>query len=184
MSEVQLKNLSKRHDAIMEWLLANPERSLLECARTFVVTQAWLSCIIHSDIFQARYQKMLGEYQDGRIMPLRDKLIGVVNKAIDNVAQAVETSADGEFNLDVADRLLNRLGYGTKVAQAPGGLTINNVQMVSAATPEEIAAARMRFRQSQQELPVIEVEATAQPRESVPLVCVPVIEPPKVANGH
>lgn len=142
----------------MEWLLSNPERSMLECARTFQVTQAWLSCIVHSDIFQARYQKMLGEHFDTRVVPLRDKMVGLAHKTLDNLAVAVEASADPEMNLDIATKMLNGLGYGSKAPA--GGVTVHgNVQVVSAATPEEIQAARARYRQAQVQLPAIEGQA-------------------------
>ena len=49
---VQIKKLGWWHTAIMEWMLANPDKTLRECAENFDVTQPWLSSVINSDLFQ------------------------------------------------------------------------------------------------------------------------------------
>lgn len=152
MALPQIKTLKPKHDAIMDWLIANPQAKLGECAAAFGVTQAWLSCIINSDIFQARYQKILGEYRDERILPLRDKLIGIAHQAVDQLAAHMATEKVGpDFALKVSDTILNRLGYGTKAA---AGVTINNVAVVApqGISREEIEAARERYRMAQAKL--------------------------------
>lgn len=147
---VQLKNLAPRHEEIVNWLLTNPEKSLLECARTYHVTQAWLSCIVHSDIFQARYQKLLGQDRDVRILPLREKILGLANAAVDSLTTQ-QPFMDPEMNLDLAGKMLKAAGYG---APKPAGFTVNaqNVAFVSAVSAEDLEQARQNHREFQRRL--------------------------------
>lgn len=146
---VQLKRMSVRHDAIAEFLIANPNMRMGAVAAAFGVSPAWLSTIIHSDIFQEYYKRVKGEFIDTRILPLRDKLMGIVDTAVDRLAEQAQV-ADTKTTLDIADRILGRLGYGTK-PQGPTTIVQNNVVM-SSLTPQELADARSRYRAMQQAL--------------------------------
>lgn len=168
---VQLKKLSPKHDAIMEWLLLNPERSFKECAGTFGVTQAWLSCIVHSDIFQARYQKLMGQNRDDRVMPLRQKMLGLAHASIDKLTEIQAVHADPDFQLDLATKMVKGLGFG---APTPASLTVtNNIGFVSSVSPEELLAAREVYRKFQQRLAI-----DASPEAQLPAP--PAIEEPPV----
>lgn len=158
----QIKTLSPRHDAIMEWLVANPEKKLGECAKAFGVSQSWLSCIIHSDIFQAGYKKMLGEYHDTRIIPLRDKVIGIAHVALDRLAEQAP-AAPLEQSLDIANGMLKAAGFGSPNVRVnmPNGIAV-----ISAVTPEDLQRARDAYRNAQRltnEKQVIDVPALAAP---------------------
>lgn len=143
---VQIKRMSVRHDAIAEFLLANPNMKMSAVAAHFGVTQAWLSVVIHSDIFQEYYRKMKGEFIDTRVMPLREKLLGIAEAAVDRLAEQVQTT-DSKTTLDIADKILGRMGYGAK-PQGPATVIQNNV-VVSSLSPEEMNAARERYRAMQ-----------------------------------
>lgn len=154
MAQTQLKTLSPRHDAIAEWLIANPDKHLYECALAFGVTQPWLSVILHSDIFQVYYRKMRGDHVDLRITPLRDKLLGVANRAVEKLADKVEAMNTREL-VDVAELTLNKLGYGQKATVsvvAPGG----QVAVFQSASPEDVAKARENYRRYQAGLTGVE----------------------------
>lgn len=143
----EIQRLSHRHEAIMEWLIANPEKRLGECALVFGVSQAWLSTIIHSGVFRDRYQALIGEHIDDRVMPIRDQLTGVAVSAIEKLGRAVDASIDPDFILSVADKTLHRLGYApSKAPSAPGtsNTQVNNFYSVS---KEELEAARARRRE-------------------------------------
>lgn len=129
----------------MQWLIAHPEKKLSECAAAFQVSQSWLSCIIHSDIFQAAYKKLIGEYQDTRILPLRDKVVGIAHVALDRLAEQAP-AAPLEQALDIANGMLKAAGFGSPSVKVnmPGG-----VALISAATPEDLERARQRYRDAQ-----------------------------------
>ena len=139
-----LQKLSVKHDAIMQWLIANPQLSLSTCALQFNITQAWLSTIIHSDIFQSKYKELLQGQYDERILPLRDKLVGVTARALDRVSEKLDTCEDAELLLDVANKGLKALGFGS----GPKVAIQNNFGAPptrSAVTPGELASARQAY---------------------------------------
>ena len=143
----EIKRLSIRHEAIMEWLIANPSAKLAECARSFGVSQPWLSCIIHSDAFKGRYQELIGENIDQRVMPLRNQLTGVAATAIQKLGTAVEASSDPDFLLATVDKTLHRLGYAPQSAQPAAAGTLNQTQInFYSASKEDLERARERRR--------------------------------------
>lgn len=132
--------LSTTHEAVMNWLLQNPERSLRECADTFGYTQAWLSRLIHSDIFQAR----LRERQDAVFLHVAQdipaKLRGLADIAIEKVSEMIAETESPELAVDVFDKVMHRLGYApASTRNSPPAPTQTNVFVVS---PADLASAR------------------------------------------
>ena len=132
MSGDTLLRLSHCHEAVMNWMLLNPDRSLRECADHFGYTQSWLSTLIHSDIFQAK----LAERQEGIRARIADsiprKLRMAADIGVEKLATHLEKSEDPDFILDATDKLLHRLGYaparsaGAPIAQQGSGNVQNN----------------------------------------------------------
>ena len=54
----RIKKLSNWHEALSDWLIANPGRPLREAAFHFEVTQGWLSSVMNSDLFKAYHEKL------------------------------------------------------------------------------------------------------------------------------
>lgn len=141
----QIQKLNHRHDAIAEWLIANPDKTLGECAATFGYTQSWLSIIVNSDAFRAVYEAKLGEYHDERIVPLRDKVHGIANRAVEKLGVSLDAATDPDFILDVADKMLNRLGYGAKASGGQTNIMQNNLTVIHSVDSEALARARERL---------------------------------------
>ncbi len=116
-----IARLSHRHDQIINWLLLNPHRPLRDCAAHFNYTQAWLSSLIHSDIFQAKLKERQGEVFVAVANDIPAKLRGLADIAIEKVTRMVEESEDPDLALDVFDKTLHRLGYAPQKAAAPAG---------------------------------------------------------------
>lgn len=139
----------------MKWLIANPDKSLGECAAAHGYTQSWLSIVIHSDAFQAQLRELQDKsYTDVR-MDVKAKITGIAHLALDKLAEQLPVSADPKFTLDVADKTLRALGYG---APARGQPTINVQVNNNQVTPAELAEAR---RLASQRGVVIEQEPLA-----------------------
>lgn len=140
----QVMGLSHTHEAVMNWMLMNPDRSLRECADHFGYTQSWLSTLIHSDIFQAR----LAERQEGIRVRIADsipmKMRMAVDVGLEKLATKLEQTEDPEFILDATDKLLHRLGYAParSAAPAPGQGGTGNVQNNFFVSATDLAAAR------------------------------------------
>lgn len=143
MAEVQLKKMGITHEAVMDWLLLNPEKTQGQCAEYFGITEQWLSVVVNSDCFQARLRerRML---MDHRVTDITEgRLKGVIQKGLERLEQMVETVPDPRFVLDTTDKMLARLGYGPKSGPAVVNNTQNNTYVIS---KDVLARARNEIR--------------------------------------
>lgn len=168
-----ISRLSHTHEQILNWLLVNPERSQRECADHFGYTQAWLSRLIHSDLFQAK----LRERQEAVFLHVAQdipaKLRGLADIAIERVTELVSNTEDPGVLVDVFDKTLNRLGYAPASARnpLPANVIQNNVVLVS---PDDLASARgvvlsgATLENPSPQLTVGEVQPVPSPRIETP----------------
>jgi hypothetical protein len=144
MAQVQLQKLSPKHEAIMNWILENPEKPRRECAAFFGVTETWLSIIINSHCFQARLHERQEVIFSVVASDIPTKLRGVASLALDRVGEALPVS-NAEFALDVMDKTLKNLGFtpSHKPGQppAPGGMHFERAN-VFVASSEQLEDAR------------------------------------------
>jgi hypothetical protein len=123
-SKPDLQTMKVKHQAIAQYLIANPTHSQKVVARHFEISEAWLSIVVNSDCFKEYIAQQDAEFRHEVLIPLREKLIGVASRAVERLGEAVEVGAP-DFILDVADKTLHRLGYapnkGPEVAVPPGG---------------------------------------------------------------
>src|SRR5262245_15896725 len=110
-------------------MLAHPEQSLAQVAVHFGYTQPWLSCVIHSDIFQAA----LAEKQDiifhHTVMPIRKKMEMVAHAALDKIMERLPHESEITPLTKTAEAVLERLGFSSKT---PSGNV--NVHVAPGAT--------------------------------------------------
>lgn len=143
----ELKNVSHTHEAIMNWMLVNPEQPLRMCAAHFGYSQAWLSSLIHSDLFQARLKEKQDAIMSNIAGDITSKLKVTADLALDRINTQLEISSDPRFNLEAAKLALTHLGFGAKNLAAPGA--IGNAQNVQqnfyVASPADLVAARGRI---------------------------------------
>jgi len=137
MAENQIDKMRIKHEQILHWLLVNPDRTQNECAEVFGVTPAWLSVVVNSDVFQARWRQLRQMLDANATQVIEAKALGVVAKGLDRLDSLVEYSADPNFVLSTTDKLLGRLGYGGK-----GVVVQNNTQNNFGVTQAELAEAR------------------------------------------
>lgn len=149
MAENQIQRISHKHSMIMNWMVLNPDKPLRECAEHFGVTQAWLSTVIHSDVFQAEFQEKLKNIHNHCAQSIPEKLRVVTDIALDKLATKVAESEDPEFILDAADKALHRMGYAPASARngfgAGQGVQVNQ-QNVFMLSQEDLDAARNVMR--------------------------------------
>jgi hypothetical protein len=149
VAAVQLQNVRLRHQAIADWLIANPDRSQGECAAAFGITQAWLSVVVNSDIFRDYLQTRLNEVSTPVMFTLREKLMGVAHRAVEKLGSAVDASSDPEFLLAAADKTLHRLGYAPTRGPEPAVQNVANQQNnFYVVDRETLDGARRRYLQA------------------------------------
>jgi len=113
--------LNYSHEAIIDWMLSNPEQNQGECAKALGYTQAWLSTIIHSDAFRAEYQRRRSQLNEMIAGGIQTKMAEVSKKALDKLDSYLdEAETDPRLVLDIADKTLHRQGY----APNKGGVAI------------------------------------------------------------
>lgn len=126
----QVQNLTVRHQAIMDLMIQNPMMKLGEIAQHFKMTQAWMSCVIHSDIFQAMLAEKMGVVFNETVLPIKEKLAVVANIALDKMINTLPAETDLRVLNTVAESTLDRLGFGAPKAPAVQiNNTENNVQV-------------------------------------------------------
>lgn len=147
MAATQLRRLSIRHEEILAWIIANPTRTLGECAAFFNVTQSWLSIVVNSDIFQAMRRKHMGVLMSDTVLDTRERIMGLTNLTLRKLEDKVlADDLDGSELINLGDKMLGRLGYGGSATQAP---TTTNVMLnvVPIEELERIVAEQGKFTQ-------------------------------------
>lgn len=150
-NNVQIQTLSIRHEAILDYLLANPNYKLGSVAAYFQVSQAWLSVIIHSDAFQAKLKERTEEIFSTTVMPLRSKILGIAHVGVEKLGETLEHSSaltDKDFIVSTTDMLLKNLGFTPKGGPSAASLSAPGVQnnFFFQADKEDLEAARARMR--------------------------------------
>lgn len=151
---IQVKNVSWRHEAIIDWLLANPDVKNLHvlCAQ-MNVSRSWLSIVMNSDAFKAEYIRRRDEYNQLHAGAVQQKLYRASELALDRLIESLAgDEVDPRLALDAVDKTTNRLGFGPQKGNAPVVQVQGDVKM-HVVDSSLLASAREKMRQ------VIDVEA-------------------------
>jgi hypothetical protein len=141
-SHVQKLNFG--HDAIIDWLLANPDKNQGDCASAFNYTQAWLSRIVNSDLFQVEYQRRLAEKRDRLDGELALDIRRVARKSIQAVERRLDSGACSDaFLMKSMDHTLAVLGYTQEQGNVPAAGPVSPTVQVN-IIQEDINRARER----------------------------------------
>lgn len=157
MANKQIKKVNWWHEAIIDWMLENPDKKLSACAEYFDKSVSWISVIIHSAAFEdiLTQRKMMHAHMVS--LTLTEKLEGVAHTSVDlleeQLAKAVEeeTMSIGCAR-DTTEMAFKMLGYNPRNAgmkiQMGAGSQVN----VGQATPEALARARGALENQQKGL--------------------------------
>lgn len=140
----QIASITPKHDAIMTFLVANPDMKRGDIARHFGVSPSWLSVIVNSDIFQAKLKERQDEFFSTSLAPIREKLDTLAHLAIDTMIERVEVENNTSEVREMAKMALDRLGFspGVGTPQSPGPAGIQN-NFYLGVSPELLTEARM-----------------------------------------
>lgn len=141
----EIATITHKHNAIMDFMLANPAMKLGDVAAQFNCSQPWLSCIIHSNAFQARLADKQDAMFDALKFTLTDRMTAVAHDALSIVHTGLLASPNPDKALAVADTVLHRLGYAPQRAAAVEPVQVVNNFVVNAA---DLAVARASIIQA------------------------------------
>lgn len=176
-----IQKVSIKHEAILNHLLENPTQSLREVAGSFGISQAWLSCIIHSDAFQAKLRERQDTvFHHTVVATIKDKAALVAHATLDKLAEQIPFINDAKQLTETADKILGRLGYGGSNASAGVTVNVNNNQLhVDRALLEEARERIGRSRQQVREL----TTAESSPVDKAPSISYSTKSLPSSAEG-
>lgn len=125
---VQLQKLSPKHENILNYIIANPLVSYGEVAGYFGVTPSWLSTIVHSDVFQDLLKRRQDEvFGTAIVQDLKTKLTAAADMSLERYLEKIPTM-DADQIITSTDKLLGKLGFGSKPYGPSGGVVNNYVQ--------------------------------------------------------
>lgn len=129
MASTQLKTLKPKHEAIVDYILANPDTTVTALAGAFSVSVPWMSIIMHSEVFKECLAKKSQEVFDQVVIPTRAKMTSVADAAYQKLNERIPFIEDPKTLLDIADKTAHRLGYAPTRGPVPAeGNTVNNYQ--------------------------------------------------------
>jgi hypothetical protein len=109
---------SRKHDAMVDFVLANPTVKLSDMAMQFGYTPQWMGVIVASERFKSKLQDRREEVVDPILMAtLEDKLKAVLDRAVEVVAEKLQKDADqisDQFVMRAAEFGAKSLGLGVK----------------------------------------------------------------------
>lgn len=106
-----IRVMSPTHTAILEHIVANPGANHGEIAQHFGVTQAWLSCIIHSDCFQTRLAEVQEELYGDVRASVKDRLQALAHRSLFRLSEKIEVEQSTALLTDAAEMALKALGF-------------------------------------------------------------------------
>ena len=114
------------HDALIDYILVNPQATQNEIAKAFGYTVPWISRIMCSDAFLARLAERKEDLVDPMIISsLEDKMHGAVARSFDILIEKLDqphianSQMGTELALKVADLGGKLLGYGARADKTP-----------------------------------------------------------------
>ena len=135
--------MSHKHEDILNFMLANPLLKMSEIAAHFGVTFPWLSTIVHSHAFQDQMKRRQDQLFECAVLGTIDEKIGAAAQVtLDAYLEKVPTLT-GDQLISAGDKLLGRLGYGTR-GNGHNGDTYNLTQ-INQVDPAVLEEARDRI---------------------------------------
>lgn len=171
--------------SVVDWMLANPDKTKRDCAAAFNVTPQWIYVLSQSDVFKTLLAARRREHNQMVSGTIVEKLEGFTEMVLDTmtekwVAADIANAITMGFAKDTLDMTLSKLGYSGKGNSPAPQVQVNVLQ----ATPEVLEAARQRMSTLGQsegappELPMIkDITPQSEARST------PISEPPILAES-
>jgi len=138
------------YDSLIDWMIAHPGGSMEDAAKDLGRSAVWLRIVANSDSFQAQYQARRGQLSDAVNQRLASKLTKAAELSLDCIIDRLEQKQDKvplPTLLDLQEKSLNRLGYGTNSSTPMAQQVVQNQQNnYFTVDKDTLVAARERIR--------------------------------------
>lgn len=133
----QVLKISHLHDQLMDFMIARPTAKLRDVAEHFQRTQAWVSTIIHSDVFQAKLRERQDQVFGEIALTVRDRIVGLANSSLELLAERVEAGKIKNGDLvRTTDSMLSKMGFG---GPANAGADSGRTELISMSEGQLVA---------------------------------------------
>lgn len=150
---VQIQKLSHHHLAIMDFMLANPTVPQWALAKQFNRTQAWVSTVVNSDLFQAHLHERRKLIEDAQRENINSRLFSLSEKGLSHLSDAMDDEGTSVAEKRAITRMsLEAQGVFNNSRTAAAHIVVNNnntanAQAVNDDNKARINAARQRILQ-------------------------------------
>ena len=164
---VQIIKLNELHDALIEFMIVNPNAGLRITSEHFGLSQSWLSIIKNSDAFKALYDSKRDDHFSRLSTTLVEKIQGLAEVGIDELTKRIEEENEDTPPIstpvlrDVTSTALKSLGFGQPKAAA-NGVQNNNQYNIVVADKEGLARAREKIAHIQESTESKVIEAKTE----------------------
>jgi hypothetical protein len=110
-----IAHVSYTHDALIDMIMAEPERSQRSLAAEFGYTEGWISRIIASDVFQVRLAERKAQLVDPEIArTMNERLEAMAQQSLEIVERKLEQTKNPLYALQALGLASRALGYGMR----------------------------------------------------------------------
>lgn len=103
------------HDAMIDYIIANPEVKQGHIAKVFGFTEAWISRIFCSDAFQARLAARKDELVNPVLVQgLEDRFKGLAMQSMEILEAKLEATKSPDLAIKALELSTKALGYGAR----------------------------------------------------------------------
>lgn len=145
------------YPAIIDRMLAHPEWTKQQIAQDLGVSYSTIALVTTCDLFRAHYEKRRRELSEAHDMSIRNRLAKASTVVLDKIVETVESKPVGAIPLqqltELADTVLNRLGYGAAPAStvpSPVSVHVNSDNRTVVVTRQDLEEARAALRANEQ----------------------------------
>jgi hypothetical protein len=129
----EIQKVRWNHDAMIDYMLANPDQTQGEIAAVFGYTQSWLSIIVNSDAFQERLAERRQEVVDPVLRAtVEDRFKALAARSAEVLLEKLDAAPSEKTALAALEITSRALGYGAKGPQTAVQVTFAPVAVVPA----------------------------------------------------
>lgn len=111
----RIQKLRYSHEAMVDYLIANPAASQNELASLFDVSVGWISRIINSDAFQAFLASRKAELLDPVLaQSIEEQLRGLVSQSVEVLSEKLSATKNPEIAIKALEIGSKALGFGAR----------------------------------------------------------------------
>jgi hypothetical protein len=110
-----IAHISYTHDALIDMIMAEPERSQRSLAEAFGYSEGWISRIIASDVFQVRLAERKAQMVDPEIArTMNERLEALAHQSLELVEKKLGQTKNPMYALEALGLAATALGYGMR----------------------------------------------------------------------